>query len=84
LLGSGLEFFHRLREQPLRKRPSTAELVNWVTILLAFGAATDQGLATQQKVFTASLSSLVKTQEDLAEVHRFSTEHFRPHGGTNA
>lgn len=76
LVDSGLSFYEAVRGHHLRKKPSTAELVAWMTVLLACGVPTDQALDKQQEVVSRSLGALAKTHEDLEEMDRFSRKHF--------
>jgi MoxR-like ATPase len=66
LLTDALDLFFKLREpgSGLRKRPATAELIDWLTTLRAMGAAVDQPLHGQRQLIAASLSALVKNAED--------------------
>lgn len=60
-----LKFFGDVREQAVRKKPATAELIGWLKILSMkdyFNQPSDK----QQQLLRHNLSFLVKTQEDLA------------------
>ena len=83
LIDSALDYFRGLREHTLRKKPSTAELVNWMTLVLACGAHLDQRLAHQEPILGHSLSALVKTQEDLDEIGRFNSQYLRAQGNSD-
>ena len=69
LLSSAIECFEKLRQRNLRKLPATAELINWLTVLVNLQAPPDQPLKGEQAraLIEASLSTLVKAQEDLEE-----------------
>jgi MoxR-like ATPase len=66
LLTDALDLFFKLREpgSGLRKRPATAELIDWLTTLREMGAAVDQPLHGQRQRLLGSLSALVKNAED--------------------
>lgn len=66
----GAEVVVRLRECNLRKPPSGAELINWLNVLLRLGASPAARLRDCQQFVLASLSALVKAQEDVSEVRR--------------
>lgn len=70
LLDSALELFFELRRAGLRKSPSTAELINWLQALLACGAAPERALKDSAEALRRSTSTLVKTQDDAAELAR--------------
>jgi len=61
-----LDFFGRLRTPSLglRKRPGTAELLNWATALMSTGIDRDQSLRAQASVAVRTLSTLSKHPED--------------------
>ena len=71
LLDSGLDFFHAVRELDLRKLPSTAELLNWLQTLEGYGVQPDQQVKDAPEPLQKSLSTLAKTQEDLAALSRW-------------
>lgn len=66
LLDSALELFSVLRSDRvgLQKRPGTAELINWLSILASLGADPEQGLKACCSIARRTLSTLVKTQLD--------------------
>ena len=64
LLVSAVEFFVEFRKLGLRKPPSTAELINWVQILVNAGANPDKPLAASPEALLRSLSALAKTDDD--------------------
>jgi len=75
LLADALDLFYRLRhgrrETSLKKEPSTAELLNWLQILMHRGAAPGQSLKLQKAVVKQTLSTLVKSSEDRREAEEF-------------
>ena len=73
LLADALDLFYRLRhrtpenakgETNVKKEPSTAELINWLQLLLRSGADPDQSLKTQKQLVRDTVATLVKTAED--------------------
>lgn len=68
LLADGLNFFLQLRTRPLRKKPSTAELVHWLKSLVANGAQPGQSLSQVTAAMSLSASTLAKTDEDYQAV----------------
>jgi MoxR-like ATPase len=70
LLGDVLSFFQLLRrpEIELRKLPGTAELINWVTALVHYGADPDLTLREQVSSGVRTLSTLAKLGDDQQRV----------------
>jgi MoxR-like ATPase len=68
LLADAIDLFFSLRHDEratnLRKQPSTAELLNWVQMLLRRGAVSGQDLQSQKEVVVQTISVLVKNPED--------------------
>ena len=66
LLAEAIGFFTWLRspENALRKRPGTAELLDWLSSLAAIGASADAGLKTQDERALRTLPALLKTADD--------------------
>jgi len=66
LLSDALDLFFELRKPSngLHKRPSTAELIGWITALREMGTPIDQPLKHNRESVFKSLSVLVKNQED--------------------
>ncbi len=64
---AGIERFLELRERPLRKKPSLAELLVWLTILSAQGVDADTLRKVPRKDLPAR-SALIKDQDDLREL----------------
>lgn len=62
---AALQRFLELRGRELRKRPATAELLVWLTVLAARGGLSPQDLAVPLGELPA-LSALVKDRDDLA------------------
>jgi MoxR-like ATPase len=77
LLRSAVEFFARIRGEDLRKRPSTAELIDWVRYLLKAGAGAGQDLKEIPELARQSLGVLVKSIEDLQTVQDLADKHIR-------
>lgn len=71
-LDSLIDLFNEIRENSVRKKPATAELLAWVRILELrdYLEAND---AEQKKIMRQNLSVLVKTQEDWKAIHRMFT-----------
>ncbi|MDM8564094.1 MoxR family ATPase [Candidatus Halobeggiatoa sp. HSG11] len=63
-LNQALEIFLRLRNGNLRKKPSTAELLNWLMVLREMYPDADNPIADNPDCVLDSLSSLVKMKED--------------------
>jgi MoxR-like ATPase len=66
LLAESLGFFGWLRsaENALRKRPGTAELLDWLSALAAIGASPDRGLRAQEALALRTVPALLKTADD--------------------
>lgn len=66
LLAEAMELFFLLREPAsgLRKRPATAELIGWLTVLVAMGASADDPLRMHGEAALRALSALVKNSDD--------------------
>ncbi len=67
MVSQALDLFYRLREmQPrLRKRPSTAELLNWLVAMRITGADHRAPLKAQSEFARTASSALLKNPEDL-------------------
>ena len=76
LLATGLDFFLKLRERGLRKRPSPAELIQWFQLLVLRGVSPKQKLSECESQVRESISALVKCQEDLEPTDSFLKEFF--------
>lgn len=73
LISDALRFFKFLREEirpALEKRPATAELIDWLTVLKSRGADPKKSLNDQQKLNDKSLGALIKNQKDLDNVRK--------------
>lgn len=64
LLDSALQFFIEFRKQGLRKPPSTAELINWLQIMVHAGANAGKPLKASRDALAKSLGALAKTDDD--------------------
>jgi MoxR-like ATPase len=76
LLTTAVEFFLKLRTRNLRKIPSTAELINWLSVLAKDGVAQDRPLR-EYKDLSRSLSALIKTREDIDDAQGFLREYLQ-------
>lgn len=74
MLTEALALFEHLRDSGLRKRPATAELIDWLTALRALGADFEQPLRAQRKQLRQSLSALIKIKEDQETAQRLAKE----------
>ncbi len=63
-LNQALNVFSQLREGNLRKKPSTAELLNWLMVLRDMYPNVDNPIAAHPDSMLDTLSSLVKMAED--------------------
>jgi MoxR-like ATPase len=66
---AAIQHFFKLRRRELRKKPSTAELLLWLTILSARrvdAAALAESVPARE---LPSLNALIKDQDDLASIH---------------
>ncbi|MDY0746540.1 MoxR family ATPase [Paucibacter sp. R3-3] len=70
LLGDAVAFFQSVREDALglSKKPSTAELLNWLDVMVGAGARLDQALKAQQQTAADCLGALCKTVDDRVAV----------------
>ncbi len=62
-LDDALALFFKLRNSKLRKKPSTAELLNWLLVLHEIYKGIDNPFAKPEQI-ERTLSSLVKTAAD--------------------
>lgn len=78
LLDTGIDFFLDLRKQNLRKPPSTAELINWLQIMVERGAAPDRPIKDKdsREAIERGLSALAKTREDADDLASFVKTYF--------
>jgi MoxR-like ATPase len=58
------DFRHDERVTNLRKQPSTAELLNWLQMLLHRGAVPGRDLHSQKELVVQTIAALVKNPED--------------------
>jgi MoxR-like ATPase len=70
LLRDSIGFFTRIRQADLdlRKRPGTAELLNWIAAMLNFGCDPANPLAPQAASVVRTLATLSKSVEDQEHV----------------
>jgi MoxR-like ATPase len=66
LLADAIAFLSRLRDQDegLQKRPSTAELLNWLAAMEKLGADPKGSLRAQEEIGRRTLSALAKLADD--------------------
>lgn len=68
LVSDALDLFQRLRGSDrtvsLKKKPSTAELLNWLQMLIHRGAKSSEQLRTQMSLVSETLCALVKSSDD--------------------
>lgn len=64
-IGAAIERFLELREKSLRKRPATAELLAWLTVLSAHSGAEARRVADVALADLPALSVLIKDRDDL-------------------
>jgi len=64
-LNQALEVFSQLRDGGLRKKPSTAELLNWLMVLRDMYPDVDNPLVAHPESGLDTLSALVKKSEDI-------------------
>ena len=71
MLADAIDLFYDLRHDrgrtKLQKEPSTAELLNWLNVLLMRGVAPGQTLRSQVEIVQQTLSTLVKNGQDRSE-----------------
>jgi MoxR-like ATPase len=75
-LGDALDLFYRLRhrrpqnlkgEANLRKEPSTAELLNWLQMMIHREVRPSQSLKTQKDLIRETITTLVKNADDQSD-----------------
>ena len=75
LLNDALDLFYNLRNDSrvtnLSKEPSTAELLNWLQMLMHRGIQPGQNLTANKGIVLETLSLLVKNQNDRQEASDF-------------
>ncbi|MEM6625116.1 MAG: MoxR family ATPase [Pseudomonadota bacterium] len=75
MLADALDLFYSLRHDKgltkLAKEPSTAELLNWLHLLLHRGVAGGKSLKTQPDLVKQTISTLVKNSRDREEAIAF-------------
>jgi MoxR-like ATPase len=71
LLNRALSEFYRLRKvNGIKKRPSTSELVDWISLLLRDDLLKDEAVEGEQKKLPPHLGSLIKNEQDLMLLER--------------
>ena len=80
LTADAIDLFYKLRKSKrkvsLKKEPSTAELLNWLQVLREREVKAGDRLTTQKTLVKETLSTLIKSSEDRAEVSKFIDEHW--------
>jgi len=71
LRDDAVDTLEKIRKQPLRKPPATAELINWVQALERHGAQRDASVQANRTALRASLPALAKTREDFDSLLQF-------------
>jgi MoxR-like ATPase len=78
LLEDAVDLFYRLRhgsrETNLRKEPSTAELINWLQVLVHRGAKADEPLKPQKELVRETIPALVKNSADRGEAIEYAVQ----------
>lgn len=78
LVTDAIDLFLKLRGSDrtisLRKKPSTAELLNWLQMLVHRGARSGERLTAQKALVVETLSTLVKSGDDRAAATSFIAE----------
>jgi MoxR-like ATPase len=71
LLNDAIAFFQSVRDDALglTKKPSTAELLNWLDVMLGAQADRDRPLAAQRQLARECLGALCKTDDDRLAVN---------------
>ena len=77
MLDSALDLFAQVRQLGLSKAPATAELLNWLSSLRAWGAVPTAPLKSSADALRRSLSTLGKNAEDSAELSRFVEQYLQ-------
>ncbi len=65
LLNEALIIFRKICKQRLRKTPGTAELIDWITLLVGFGLKEESSIRECSEWAAFARSTLFKTKEDL-------------------
>ncbi|MDM0053550.1 MoxR family ATPase [Variovorax sp. J22R115] len=74
LLNSAVEFFMQLRDRQPSKKPSTAELIDWVNYLGRCGLNAQQTLTDAKAIVVRSLGILAKSEDDLGLARQLAHE----------
>ncbi|HWA91120.1 MAG TPA: MoxR family ATPase [Rhizomicrobium sp.] len=78
LLADALDLFQKLRGSDrtisLKKKPSTAELLNWLQMLIHRGAGPRDSLRDRKQLIEETLCILVKSSDDRREAQAFVAE----------
>jgi MoxR-like ATPase len=80
LLADAIAFLMQLRDQEegLQKRPSTAELLNWLAAMQKLGAEPARSLRTQGEIGRRTLSALAKLADDQGRAEESYDEWLKP------
>lgn len=74
LIYDAIRLFAQLREEPLHKKPSTAELLNWIATLKIAGCIQEESASStnnRDAVLECALITLLKSDEDQAAGRSF-------------
>jgi MoxR-like ATPase len=75
LVRDAMDLFYKLRRDGggvrLRKEPSTAELLNWLQVMLRRGASPETSLKTSPDLVLQTVCTLLKTTQDRTDAERF-------------
>jgi len=75
LVSDAIDLFQKLRggdrAVSLKKKPSTAELLNWLQMLMHRGVTPSERLVTQKPLILQTLSTLVKSTDDRRDAISF-------------
>jgi hypothetical protein len=84
-LFDAIELFFNLRHDGrvtnLRKQPSTAELLNWLQMLLHRGAVPGLDLHSQKELVVQTITALVKNPEDRRDACEYIEKRWKKERG---
>ena len=73
---AALEHFEGIRKLKLKKRPATAELLSWLTVLHGMKAALEKPGEEDRKKLQKSYAALAKNRDDLESLKRYVNQLF--------
>ena len=62
-----VRLFYRMRNKGLRKEPSTAELLDWISALRLYGDGIRNPISEKPELIEKSLGALIKNSEDIKD-----------------